>query len=526
MAVRFPTTTDDTASTTDPTSPEQGASFENASEPPSIGRHPFLFDGNDWETVRDAGLMPRNVSRIAGSAESRARFSSGALLLGIDGKRKKLAPQQLLMSDVLDAGHKLNGFLLPRRSSKSTSISAESLGRAEAQEDYRVGILTMTTGKAGRSRFTKDVVPVLERKHPDKESRPFKIVKSAGQERVEFLSSGGSVGWLSSLEDLRGEAFDLVVLDEGGEPEPEKVEAALAAALPTLDTRPGAQLITAGTAGRYRKGNLLWDFLEQGRNGEGGIIEFATSESVTVEDLEHWENVAQLVLDCHPGVNTLTTLDSIKGNWAAMKPETFLMEYLGIFGMDGASKGLIKPRVWERLARRGELPQPPERFALAIAAHRDQRSAAIVAAWREADGKAVGLVLAAERGITWLAPKALELSRKYQVPIVHDSQGVVLAETEALARKRPKPRMLSQTTKQITTAAALLVKEIETGNFVHFDQPALNAAASAVTKRRILSSWGLGSESLDDDITPIEAVAMALRVYDDSEPKKRLKPNF
>jgi hypothetical protein len=450
----------------------------------------------------------------------------GATLLGLVGGRKQLAPQQLLLSDMLAAGHGQNAVLLPRRSSKSTSLIAESLGRGQELDDYRVGILTMTTGKAGRSRFLKDVVPLLERRFPEKDSRPFKIVKSAGQERVEFHESGGSVAWLSSIEDLRGEAFDFVILDEAGEAEPGKVEESLAAALPTLDTRPGAQIVAAGTAGRYRGGNLLWDFLEAGRGGGAGILEFSAPDTTSVEDIESWETTAPLVLASHPGVGTLTTLESVERNWRAMKPDVFLREYLSIFGVEGASSTLIRPDLWAASADAAGLPEPPERFALAVAVHRDQTGASVTASWRDVKGKAHGLVLAHDRGTAWVVPKLHELAQKYSVPVVHDSMGVVLVETEALAQKKPAVKFAPQTTRNVTTAAALLMKELENGKFVHHDQPVLNDAARLAVKRRILSAWGFGSADPMDDITALEAVAMGLRVFDQERPRRKIVPNF
>ena len=58
------------------------------------------------------------------------------------------------------------------------------------------------------------------------------------------------------------EAFDLVLCDEAGELDPEKAEALLAGILPTLDTRPTAQIVVAGTPGEVRAG-LLWTRLER-----------------------------------------------------------------------------------------------------------------------------------------------------------------------------------------------------------------------------------------------------------------------
>lgn len=222
-----------------------------------------LADEAAWLGLRALALKPSVVSMLVTTVQSRLEFLEGARLLRFYGDRAMSGrcpqPQQLLLADVLAAGYKRNALLLPRRSSKSTSAIAVGLGRAAYREDYRVGILTLTSGKAGRSRFLKDVATPVERLYPDKQARPFKVIRIAGMEGIQF-ATGGSVSWLSTLDDIRGEAFDLLYLDEAGEPnDVEQVREVMGAALPTLDTRPDAQLVILGTAGRYREGNLLWD---------------------------------------------------------------------------------------------------------------------------------------------------------------------------------------------------------------------------------------------------------------------------
>lgn len=480
---------------------------------------------DDWEGIRNRGITPAVCSTVAGDTASRERFLKGAGLLGLNTARKPLHPQQLLLSDVLAGGFRQNAVMYPRRSSKTTSLIAEALGRAQAHDDYRVGILTMTTGKAGRERFRKDVVPVLERKYPDALTRPFKITRSAGMEGVRFNESGGMVAWLASIEDLRGEAFDLVILDEAGEPEPEKVQDALAAGLPTLDTRPGGQIVAAGTAGKYRGGNLLWDFLQGGHSGDGGIVEYSAPDTTSIEDIEEWDFVANLLLACHPGIGNLTTLESVRLNWKIMKPEVFLREYLSVFGIEGLSNRMIAPDLWAQRAQAGALPTPPDRFALALKVHRDQTAAALTAAWRDEKGKAHTVVLAHDRGVNWVNAKAYEIARKYSVPIVHDTQAADLVETEALAQKKPAPKFEPQTTRNVSTAAALLMKELENDRFVHHDQPDLNDAVELAVKRRILTAWGFGTADPAEDITTLEAAAMALRMYDQGRPRNQYQPS-
>ncbi len=496
---------------------------------------PETLDG--WLALREEALPPLHVSELVTTDEDRREFLRGATMLRFHGPRamrgRSVKPQQLLVADVLAAGHQKNAALLPRRSSKSTSVLAVALGRAEARDDYRVGVLTMTTGKAGRSRFLKDVVPAIERSGLPLGS--YKVVRAAGQERIEFPTSGGSVAWLSTVDDLRGEAFDLIILDEAGEADPQKVEDTLAAALPTLDTRPGAQIVVAGTAGKYRRGNLLHDWLVLGRTpdpetGEvrAGIVEYAMPETLTEEDTDSWEAIRPHVLASHPGIGTLTTEKAIRDNYLTLPRETFLREYGGLFGDEGGSVSLFDPLKWARTGVDGALPAPPERFSLAFAPHPDQISVSIVAAWRDDEGRAVALQLDHLSGIDEAAPRLLKYARRYKVPVVYDAGSQVgQLIVERLTRATPRPKLHPFTYPDVKRAASLIVDEVDRENVVHYrDQLVLTEAIHLTVKRKSGDrGWLLGRDPKrpDDDITPAEAWAIALLHYDGSKPKPRVR---
>lgn len=491
-----------------------------------------LSTSRAWNALRKKALSPRYCSELKTTPADRSEFLRGAELLRFYGEApmpgRSPQAQQLMVTDMLAAGHQRNVIMLPRRSSKSTSVIALALGRAENREDYRVGILTLTSGKAGRSRFKKDVVPPLERLYPDKKTRPFTISLSAGLEAVTFKESGGSVSWLSSIDDLRGEAFDLIILDEAGEADPEKVQDALAAALPTLDTRPGAQIVAAGTAGKYRKGNLLYDWLEMARRGAGGVLDYSVDDQdVTDAMLAAWEptdefpeaNVKELVLKSHPGVGTLTTLDAIKNNYETLPIEKFAPEYLGIFGDSGNAGLLIKPRTW-RDAGTDEPWNVPEHIAMGLAVHPDQQSAALVAAWRDDNGIAHVLVHRHDRGTDWVA---VELRKLKRTPVAFDNfSPVAMVEVTKAQKFSPKPRLESRGTAFIKRAAALFMDDLSNGRVIHYNQGPMNRAVEVAIKRKVGAfGWAFGRSLAEDDITTLDAAAMALALYDEM-PKKRI----
>ena len=500
--------------------------------------HEFLMDEANWIAHRDKVLLPTSMSELTTTEQNRREFLEGARLLRFDGERaiggRRPQPQQLFIADILATGHQRNTLLVPRRSSKSTTVNAIAVGRAAYREDYRVGILTLTSGKAGRKRFLKDVATPVENLYKDKRTRPMRVARIAGMEGLDFTrTGGGTVDWLSTLDDVRGEAFDLFILDESGEPnDPEYIQEVRAAVLPTLDTRPGAQVVSIGTAGRFRTGNMLWDALETGRAGIGGIAAWNFPDDVTEAELSDWEptdenpegRARELIELHHPGVGTLTTLDSIKENFDEFGREKFAREYGNIFGTVGESVGLLDPIKWAEGGTGAELPTPPERFEFASVAHPDLNCASMVAAWRDDEGRAVLLMIENKRGVEWLRKAAPAFARKYQREIVYDSASPVLARFAVgwQRLRNPKPRMHALGFMDVKKAAMLLVDEVARGRVIHYRQPELDDAAKKVVKRKAgVNGWALGRDPKkpDDDITPIEAAALALLRYDEARPK-------
>lgn len=511
--------------------------FEVERETPAVGSAKSLSGTQlipgilrDWDALRDSGITPLHVSKLDRSETKRTEFLVGAHALGLIGGKKTLKPQQLLAADAINGDHPYFGLLMPRRSTKTTAAFAVGIGRCFERDDYLVAFTACTTGLKARQRFLIDIVAPLRRtfKSVPPESWPFRIYLSGGSERIEFANGSVFMVLPPEGEKFRSDAFDLIILDEAGEASPEMGADLIAGCLSTLDTRPDAQLLVAGTAAKYRDGNLLWGYLVDGRTGANrtGILEFAAPDSTTDEELNDWPTVKKLVLKAHPGIGTLTTLPTVQERWGKLSREQFAAEYLSIFGTAGATSGIFNMERWAAGAITGTLPPaPPANFVLVIAAHPDQISGCIVAVWR-VRRKARIMVIEHQAGVDWIPKRARELATKYRTPIAHDTNGAITVEVEVLARMRPKPRLLPQTFPNIKTAAALLVKEVEEGRVEHYDQEELNDAIRLAKKRAVgPTAWALGRKLPEDDIICAEAAAIGLRVYDDSQRRPALRPS-
>jgi len=503
------------------TDPKQ--SFDRGSNTPARGS--TTFPPESWDAFKSTALMPRFVTEHTSSLADRLAFLEGARALRLYG-RKALVPQQLVIADVLNANARFTDILAPRRTTKTTSVLAWLVGRCLDREEYFCAYGMMTNQKKARQRFLKDVYAPLDREFPDKKARPFTLSKGNGQEGVSFHNGSSLQFFGPQPDDYRSEAFDVIVLDESGEADPDVAHEVLAAGAPTQDTRPDPMLVRAGTGGKYRKGNLLWDGLELGRAGavRHAIADYSI-EDTDISEME-WEQIAQLLLLSHPGIGNLTTLEAVHDDLNLMGRESFGREYFGMF--DRASTDtLFDLQLWDSKGRKGALPQPPAKFALTLSVGANGGSASISAVWRE-KGVACVLLLAHDLGTGWVRKKAAHLALKYRTPLVYDGGlGSTGAEIEGIKQERPLPRLAPQTWPQVSTAAALLAKEIDAGNVRHWNQEPLNDAIRSVRRRGTPESkrWAFGSVG-GSDITPLESISMGLRYYDELPKRAPLKPNF
>ncbi|KIC59953.1 hypothetical protein [Microbacterium hominis] len=484
-----------------------------------------LLREENWLELRDSALTPQFLTELVTTEQSRAEFVEGARLLRLDQNGKHVFGHQLLIADMLNAGHETNGLIVPRRSAKTTSILAVALGRCTVREDYLSAITLTTTAAKTADRFTMDVVSPITRTFPDKNTRPLKIALGRGSEHLSWTNGSVFAVATPNGDAFRSSAYDFVIVDEAGEARPEQGVDLKAAIFPTFDTRPGAQVVFAGTAGEYQEGLLLWDALQE---GVGGRLGYVFPADVTEDELADWEpteanpygRVRELTELSHPGLHAgLTTLDKLAQRYITLGPAKYAREYGGIFGQVGQGVGVINQQRWAE-ASTDATPALPEHFSIAAVSSFTGAFSAIVAAWRDEQGRAHGYVLKHQPGTTWLAEKAPEIVTAHDLPLVYDSASSTMrVEVEVMGRSALSPWFAPQQFKDVTDSAALLVKDINNGNAVHYNQEPLNQAAKIAVRRKAgATSWALGRPPKDDeaDICALEAWSLALNYFDNN----------
>lgn len=488
-----------------------------------------LFISNEWDSIRSRALTPLNVSELSNDATLRQEFIKGAEALGLGTWRMpELFPQQLLMADLLNSGQKFTSILMPRRSTKTTTLLAWLIGRALSRPGTAIHYTMLTSGLKTSDRFLRDVVPPMLAAYPDDETRPFKVYKGAGRQSIQF--DNGSIFMIGAPkgDSYRSEAFDVIAVDEAGEGEPEIVKDIIGSALPTMDTRPGAMFIVAGTAGSFRDGNLLHDSLREARDGgrRTALLEYAVPDSTDAALFEEWETTAPLVTMAHPGVGVSVELEDIEDTYRRLTDRAqFAREYLGVFGTVGGVS-FISQKAWAESGQT-DRPELPEYFGLGFSVAHNQGSAAVCAAWR-VDGVAHVVLLEHGSGMEWVSGAVLQIARKYRLEIAYDGRGSnELSEVEKLNRVTPRPRLRPLSWSDISTGSAVLVRDIENTFVRHFEQPELTEAVRLATKRGTPNSpkWSFGTPKTGGDISPLEAALAALISFD-AKPVRRSMPRF
>lgn len=403
---------------------------------------------------------------------------------------------------------------VPRRSGKTTMLLALALGRCAAWPQYHA-IYTAQTGIKSRERFY-DLLRSLSAAGGS--IGGWRARESRGEERIE-LANGSVLRFAPPKPDsFRSDACDLALLDEAQAHDLVDGGELLAAVLPTLDTRPLAQVIVAGTATLDRD-RLLWRALESGRSGQTGwgIAEYAAQPGADLEDPATWWAT-------HPGLaDGLTTIAKITANHAELGkfgPEHFHAEYLGVWGEPATSAG-FSAETWAACgAEQADLPTV---YAIGYDCAPDSSTASVAAAWRPRPGGPVHVELLVDRrpGTSWLVDYLA--AHRGKAVVGYDSSAMgTLDIADRLATTRPRHKLAGLSTAGYVTACGGFARLVIDAELRHPRQPGLDAAVAGAVRRQIGDSgWGWGRRRSDVDITPLVAATVAVRTLETTRPPSK-----
>ncbi|WP_053205847.1 hypothetical protein [Jiangella muralis] len=433
------------------------------------------------------------------------KIETGSRLLGV-----RLQSYQHELGEQLDAGEEVNAIQWPRRKGKTTAVWSWMLGVALVEDESEI-LTTAQSGVKARDRFMK-MARTIERRKP--KGAP-KIYRGAGHEAFEF--DNGSRLWVCAPkpESVRGDGTRIVYVDEPQELDPQESLDLQQAVMPLFDTIDGGQIVLSGTPGTERAG-WFWNELEAGAAGRTGIVlgSYAPGRMVSIyaaEPDDDWEDEA-VWQRVHLGIGTLTTIEKMRARRAGFdNVMQWAMEYLGVWPASSDTRA-IPEALWTAAA--AELAPRPLRFGLAFDVDPIGEHAALVAAWRDAEGLAHVQLLEHADPRT-VGREALRISRKYKVPIAYDDVGQNRPVAEGLDKARPKPKLTAFVYRDAVTAASNLMTALREGELRHPDQKALNDAAEGAAWRNAGDSGQLfGRRASASDVSPIVAAGNALLAFD------------
>jgi len=512
--------------------------------PAEVATHPLL-DEAAWVELRDSGRDPLDESDLVTTYQSRAEFLVGVWALkfviperfGLGTLLDNLQPQMLREVDMLAAGETVNGILMPRRSSKTTTLWCVLVGRCWMRPEYMAGYTMLTLAKKAEKRFELDVRNPITRHWRDPKTRPVKLRDGKGSKGIDFPNGSVLDVLAPKGEEVRSGAYDIMVLDEAGEADPELWAEIVSAVLPAFDTRPGAQAVLAGTAARYRTGGHFWKTLH---NPRAGRLRYGVPDDIDPQHLEFWDTVKGLIEQVHPGLDGLTTMAHMVENFEGLGWELFAAEYLGHFGDENATATAISAAAWKKGRQDGPPPEGITSGSLAVAVSPDGSNASIVVAWHITDSHDLAAAAWELDGITEqprigikllhvgtdrLERVLIQTARALRAPIVYDhGNSATRAVVErVLKRARPRPVVMPKQLPDVRVAHAQLGVALNGGNVWHWDQAPLDRAA----EKAVLAIVGQGmlirsprGESLN--VTPLEAAALALDALPES-PRESLQ---
>jgi phage terminase large subunit-like protein len=429
-------------------------------------------------------------------------------------------PWQRYVADVLlevdpDTGrlaYQEFGLTVPRQSGKSTLILAKAVHRASATQFFgprqRI-VYTAQTRQKAREKWEEDYAADLET------SRAFKakvqVHKGNGNEHVRF-SNRSRFGIEANTEKAgHGGTLDEAYIDEAFAQADGRLEQAFG---PAMITRANKQLGWISTAG-WRNGSPYLEAkvaygrrqVELGANTGLAYFEWSADEDADPEDEGGW-------WDFMPALGHTITPEAIRAELARLKDQGDLNDFRRAYmnqwvNKNSATDSIIPMGVWLDLAAGEPFDTADVAFAVDVSPDRD--SAAIGAA-RRVDGISQVDVADHRPGVEWVIPRMVELDQRYRpIAWVLDPSGPAGSLLPALKQVGIVPTLTGP--REMAQACGAFFDAAVGPNPVlrHLDEPSLNAALAAATKRPLGDAWAWSRKS--GDITPLVAATLALHGY-------------
>lgn len=409
------------------------------------------------------------------------------------------------------AAHQV-GLSAPRQNGKSQLIVARALAGALMFGESKIIISAHQQGTA-RETFNKfvdqiEANPGLERRLKGGSVRTGVInalnretIKFANGAVIEFKARQGNTG--------RGFSCDLLFLDEAQI----LSSRAWATINSTMSARPNPQVWLLGTPPTPDDDGEVFTRIRQSALSKAATsLAWAEWAAAPEDDPALEETRAK----ANPAWYTRINHEVVQGEFDTYSPEQFALERLGIWPAD-AGMGLppeIDPAAWDALridaapdgghvAFGVKFAPGGKRVTLAAALAVDDEPTFVEIVGPPGDASML------DRLVDWLA----ERWRDCDSIVIDGKDGRAQLLMVRLVEAGVRARVISMPSwPEIVTANAAFVEAVEKGAVSHAGQPGLRAsiAGAAREERGKTGGWGFQPNGPDVDVTPTEAVALAM----------------
>lgn len=332
------------------------------------------------------------------------------------------------------------------------------------------------------------------------------ITTGAGNETIPFRNGSRIIFAARERGAIRGfTKVRRLILDEAQI----LTESALADMVPTMNQAENPQIILMGTPPKPNDPGEVFTNLRTealAGNAEGVVyVEFSAPKGSDPDDRGAWR-VA------NPSFPRRTPEKAILRMKKLLGDDDFRREGLGIWD-SSAGTTLVSASQWANLAE--VMPPTEGRVAYGVKFSVDGATVALAVCRRPDEGEPHVEVVehrSLSSGTAWLADWLVERWRNAS-EIVVDGKSGSHALVNALRDEKVPARVLRlPKLDEVIAAHTMIYERIRTGGLTHFDQPVLNEAVGHAMKRSIgtAGGWGWKSTSADVDVTPLDAVTLAL----------------
>jgi len=393
---------------------------------------------------------------------------------------------------------------LPRQNGKTNLVLTSALDRAlawEAWDGKPQGLAySAQNGSEARKKFRKEHMPLVKRSALDRYVSKYRL--AAEDTGMDFSNDSVYTIWNNSEDSGHGGTIDWAAVDELWGDEDDRREQAVG---PAMSTRHDRQKLITSTKGTEKSVVLDRKILNGKRAVDGGVnqgiafFEWSADDDADPEDPATWAS-------CNPALGHTILSRTLGQRLEEMRGEDgdlseFKRAHLNV-PVSASGEQVIPPHVWESITDPDYTTSGP--LVLAADGDPDNTWGSVAVA----DDTGTSMVVAHDRGQSWMTAWLVKTAREKNCPVVVDMTGPVRGLSARL--KAEGVRVVEYSRQDYATACAeFLTQCLEGGVRVRSDD-VLTAAVQAARKQPQGDLWTWRRKNTLSVISPLVAVTLAI----------------